>query len=185
MSATIPATITALFTSLSSVGIVFLLNSETVSFPGWATALILLISVPLLAYGSSIGMSVLVRHNAKCKSYNIESISLSNLVIALSTFLTGAMLSFENVPILKSIFGEYDPRDPFTGQLIPKDTPAFQEAMLNENHYKIQFLSNIVKDALPVYFSNEVKLGFVYFYYMFFLTLLPAFFVMTSQATCA
>ena len=185
MSATIPASITALFTSLSSVGIVYLLNSETVSLPGWATALILLVSVPILAYGSSIGMSILVRHNAKCKSYNIQSISLSNLVIALSTFLTGLVLSFENIPILKTIFGEYDPRDPITGQLIPKDTPAFQEALLNENHYKVQFFGNIVRDAVPMYLSDGMKQGFVYFYYMFFLTLLPAFFVMTSQATCA
>lgn len=182
--ATIPAIATALFTSLTSVGIVSYLNGQSEVLPSWVVSLIILLSIPAIAYGSSLGMSVLVRYRSKCKSVDFQNIALGNLMIALSTFITGLVISFENIPILKYIFGEYEPYNRMTGLSIPKDAIEYNEYMISQTHYKIQTLSNIVKDALPFALSDTMKDGMVYLYYMFFMTLLPAFFIFTAQATC-
>jgi hypothetical protein len=54
-----------------------------------------------------------------------------------------------------------------------------------EGHYKIQFFTNIVKAVLPTFVTEEnSKLGFVYFYWIFWMTILPFFFLLSVQGLC-
>ena len=182
--ATVGATVGATITSLSAAGIVYYMSSYSETLPGWVISLIVILVVPVIAYATSLGMSSLVRHNSKCKKMNMNTIAISNLFIALATLVTGILLTLENVPFLKFIFGEYEPTNPVTGLKIPKDAVEYNEYMLSGTHYKIQTFSNLVKDALPYAMNNKAKDGIVYLYYMFFMTLLPSFFIYTSQAIC-
>jgi hypothetical protein len=80
------------------------------------------------------------------------------------------------------MFGEYvpsagaGPGPEFYDKNPLKDTEA---------HYKIQFFTNIVKAVLPTFVTEEnSKLGFVYFYWIFWMTILPFFFLLSVQGLC-
>ncbi len=94
------------------------------------------------------------------------------------------VLWFESVPVLKYIFGAYAPRNPLTGDEYPQESTEYIESMENEKHYKIQFFSNIVKAVLPMYLTEPVKDGMAYAYWIFFLTLLPSYFLMSLSSAC-
>lgn len=147
--------------------------------PLWMSSLL----IPALAYGISVLMSIVFQYSS-CKKVNLGSISSSNLFIALTNLAVSGVLFLEGVPLLKYIFGDYAPRNPITGYPYEPDTQEYTAAMETENHYKIQFFSGIVKAVLPVYISDQVKTGFVYFYWIFWLTLLPLYFILSVQGLC-
>lgn len=152
--------------------------------PTWIISVVVVLTIPFISYFTSVGMSVLLRLKAKCKTVDFKNILINNLFIGLSTLIAGVVLAFENIPILKTIFGEYEPVSRVTGLQIPKDAVEYNQYILDQTHYKIQTFSNIVKDALPFALSDSTKTGLVYFYYMFFLTLLPSFFIFSTQSIC-
>jgi hypothetical protein len=83
------------------------------------------------------------------------------------------------------MFGEYGPTNPNTGEQYPPDSIEYKQGMETERHYKIQPLSSIVKAVLPIYYSESVKNGFTYMYWLFWSTMLPSFFLFTVQgASC-
>lgn len=139
--------------------------------------------IPLIAYLLSILMSVIHQYT-QCKKVNLTSIATSNSVIVLTNACISGFLFLEGIPVLKYIFGEYAPRNPITGLPYDTNSAEYAAAMQTENHYKLQFFSGIVKSVLPVYISEQVKNGFVYFYWIFWLTLLPLYFVLSVQGMC-
>ena len=178
------AVVCAFITSVSSFGLVMYINGFSESMPGWLISLIIIFTIPVIAYLTSLGMSAGVRHSAKCKKTDMGTVAVSNLFIALTTFITAVILALENIPWLRFIYGEYEPTNRVTGLKIPRDAVEYNEFMKTGVHYKIQTFSNLVKDACPYPTKETTKEGLVYLYFMFFMTLLPSFFIFTSQGIC-
>ena len=133
--------------------------------------------IPFVAYIVSLGLSSLYQYSM-CNKVSIGQIAISNLFIVLTTLLTSSVLYVEQLPILRFMFGEYAP--PVTPELYDKNPLKDPEA-----HYKIQFFTNIVKAVLPTFVTEEnSKLGFVYFYWIFWMTILPFFFLLSVQGLC-
>jgi NADH:ubiquinone oxidoreductase subunit 4 (subunit M) len=78
----------------------------------------------------------------------------------------------------------YAPRNPVSGLPYSPETAEYIEGMKNENHYKLQLFTSIVRAVIPVYVNDNTKLGIVYFYWFFFMTLLPLYFILTVQGNC-
>jgi hypothetical protein len=154
------------------------------ALPDSIISILILILVPLFCYLISIIMSS-IRQFEKCGTVDIQAISVSNSAVLGTTGILSGLLYFESIPFLKYIFGAYAPRNPITGEYIMEGTPAYTEAMSNEKHYKIQFFSNIVKSVLPIYLSESVKDGFAYTYWIFWMTMLPLYFLLSMQGVCA
>jgi len=147
--------------------------------PKWGN----LIVIPLSAYSISI-ISSLIYQYSSCGSIDITSISLSNLFVLGTNFIASLVLFLEGVPFLKQIFGVYPPRNPYDGLPYEEGSAAWSKGMENENHYKIQFFSSIVKAVIPIYVEDSMKNGFVYFYWIFWMTILPMFFLLSIQGLC-
>ena len=136
-----------------------------------------------IAYVISITISSIYQY-ISCKTVNITSITMSNTFVLGTTFFSSLFLYLENIPFLKHIFGEYDPRNPYDGIPYEKGSKAWEAGMANENHYKIQFFSSIVKAVIPMYVDDQIKNGIVYFYWIFWMTILPLFFLLGFQGIC-
>jgi hypothetical protein len=147
--------------------------------PLWMSSVL----IPVLAYGISVLMSIIYQYSS-CKKVDIGTIAMTDLLIGLTNGVAAGVLFLEGMPLLKYVFGEYAPRNPVTGLLYEPGTPEYDAGMESENHYKLQFFSGIVKAVLPVYISEQVKQGFVYFYWIFWLTLLPLYFILSVQGMC-
>jgi hypothetical protein len=178
MSADTSKIIIAISTSILVAAIAMIFIS--MDFSSWMYSAL----VPLLAYGISIGMSSIYQYST-CNNVLIKSISISNLFILGTTSLTTIVLFLESLPILKNIFGPYAPRNPITGLPYNEGSDEYVAAMASEKHYKLQFFSSIVTAVIPVYVSDTMKNGFVYFYWLFWMTLLPLYFLLSVQGLCA
>jgi hypothetical protein len=142
-----------------------------------------LIVIPVLAYTISIVVSSIFQYSS-CGSVNIGSISLSNLFVLGTNAIASLVLYLEGIPFLKQIFGVYAPRNPYDGMPYEEGTAPWIKGMENENHYKIQFFSSIVKAVIPMYVDDSMKNGLVYFYWIFWMTILPLFFLLSMQSMC-
>ena len=140
--------------------------------------------IPIAAYAISVLMSIIYQYSA-CRTVNLGSIAISDLIVGVTSGLMSFLLFMESIPVFRYMFGPYAPRSPITGLPYESNTPEYVAAMESENHYKIQILSSIVKAVVPVYFSDPVKNGFVYLYWMFWMTLLPLYFVLSIQGICS
>jgi hypothetical protein len=98
--------------------------------------------------------------------------------------IASLVLYLEGIPFLKQIFGVYAPRNPYDGMPYEEGTAPWIKGMENENHYKIQFFSSIVKAVIPMYVDDSMKNGLVYFYWIFWMTILPLFFLLSMQGMC-
>jgi hypothetical protein len=147
--------------------------------PLWMSSIL----IPVFAYGISVLMSIIYQYST-CKTVKLAGIASSNLFIALTNLVVAGVLFLEGIPFLKYVFGDYPPRNPITGLPYDPSSAEFAAAMETENHYKIQFFSGIVKAVLPAYISEQVKSGFVYFYWVFWMTLLPLYFILSVQGMC-
>jgi hypothetical protein len=87
---------------------------------------------------------------------------LANLAVTFVLYL-------ESLPLKKYIFGE---------------AVATPGVVINENDYRIQFFSSIVKSVIPDMAPEQVKDGLVYFYWTFFPTLLASFTSMKLLSIC-
>ena len=148
-------------------------------FPSWIN----MILIPVIAYGISMAMSIINQY-AACRKISMIPIVIGDLGVLLTTGAASFALFLEQIPFLKSIFGEYAPRNPISGLPYDPNSAEYVEGMANQNHYKIQILSGIVKAVVPVYASENVKSGFVYLYWIFWMTLLPLYFVLGMQSLC-
>ena len=154
------------------------------TMPSYVLPILTLIVIPTFAYIASISGSVLHQYGF-CKKVNMKSIATGNLVILGLTAAASFWLFLENIPFLKFMFGEYGPTNPLTGEQFPPDSIEYKQGMESERHYKLQPLSGIVKAVLPVYYSESVKDGITYMYWLFWATMLPSFFLFTVQgASC-
>ena len=139
--------------------------------------------IPVIAYVISVLMSIIYQYST-CKKISAVPILLGDSVIALTTGSLSGILLLETVPIFKYIFGTYAPRNPITGLPYTEGSAEYLAAMETENHYKLQFFSGIVKAVIPVYFPEGVKSGLVYLYWMFWMTFLPQYFMLSVQGIC-
>jgi hypothetical protein len=125
-----------------------------------------------------------------CNKVSIGQIAISNLFIVLTTLIASSVLYLEQIPILKFMFGEYLPSAGAGAGAGAGSSPGPEFYDKNplkdtEAHYKIQFFTNIVKAVLPTFVTEEnSKLGFVYFYWIFWMTILPFFFLLSVQGLC-
>jgi len=142
-----------------------------------------IIIIPIIAYVLSVIMSIIFQYSA-CKKLNMGSILIGDLGVIVTNTIIGLVLFIENIPVYKYAFGPYAPRNPITGLQYDSDSKEYGDAMATENHYKPQLLSGIVKAVIPVYAAEEVKEGFVYLYWTFWMTMLPLYFVMGAQGLC-
>ena len=169
------------YSLMISVLVLMLITNDMVSLP------IIIPMIPAVAYAVSLGLSSIYQYSI-CNKVSIGQIAISNLFIALTTLIATSILYVEQMPILKFMFGEYVPSEGDAARLEGaeggeccnknplKDTEA---------HYKIQFFTNVVKAVLPKFVSEEnSKLGFVYFYWIFWMTILPFFFLLSIQGLC-
>lgn len=161
------------------VAVVALLCVSTEIFPKWSSPLI----IPAVAYLISVVISSIYQYSS-CGNINIQAITLSNTFVLGTTLLTSGILYLEGIPFLKDVFGTYPPRNPYDGMPYEAGTPAWIAGMQNENHYKLQFFSSIVKAVIPIYFDESTKSGLVYFYWIFWMTILPLFFLLSFQGMC-
>lgn len=171
-----------IFLAITSSGLAaifaFLMVSQQLA-PSWLIAIL----IPVVGYAFSLVFSV-IQQFLSCGAVQIGTVALSNLTIPLTQGFVSGILLLENVPIWKMVFGEFAPSNPVTGLPYSLDSEEYKVGMMNENHYKIQFFSNIVKVALPVVLTNAVKDGLAYFYWVFWLTLLPSYFLLSIQSLC-
>lgn len=157
-----------------SVLVLILITNDMVSIP------LIVPIIPAVAYAVSLGLSSIYQYSV-CNKVSIGQIAISNLFIALTTFIATAILYVEQLPILKFMFGEYVPTTDAEGAECCNKNPLKDP----EAHYKIQFFTNVVKAVLPKFVSEEnSKLGFVYFYWIFWMTILPFFFLLSLQGLC-
>jgi hypothetical protein len=146
-------------------------------------SIIIFIAIPLTGYALTVLGSSIFQYTA-CNKVNLQSNAMSSLAVLISVGFATFILGLENLPIKKYIFGTYSPTDPKTGTSYPPNSVEYMKLMEHENHYKIQWFSNIVKATLPTTVSENVKDGFAYGYWIFFLTLLPTYFLMSLQSAC-
>lgn len=172
----------AMLTALVAMGLVVFKNQVEFISPLKMT-IIILITIPLTGYLLTVLGSSVYQYE-KCKKLDMKSNAISGLAVLGTLGVASSVLAFENLPIFKYVFGEYAPRNPLTGEEYPSNSTEYMKAMENENHYKIQWFSNIVKSVLPIYVSEPVKDGFAYAYWIFFLSLLPSYFLMSLKGTC-
>lgn len=158
----------ALLVSLLAFGFAGLLPYFFPSLSPSLISLATLIGIPLAAYFLGILFSVMNSYNM-CKKVEMKQHFISQLFIALTTFIVSFVLFIENLPIYKYIFGSYPP-------------PETETDMSSEKHYKIQFFSGIVKAVLPTHIDESIQSGFVAMYWNFFATLLPSFFLLKMQS---
>jgi hypothetical protein len=139
--------------------------------------------IPVIAYVISVIMSIIYQYST-CKKISAVPILIGDSAIALTTGAISGLLFLETIPIFKYIFGPYAPRNPITGLPYTEGSEEYIYAFDTENHYKLQFFSGIVKAVIPVYFPEGVKSGLVYLYWMFWMTLLPQYFMLSVQGIC-
>jgi hypothetical protein len=168
----------ALVTSIL-VGSIAMVIVASEFFPSWMNVVI----IPLVGYGISLAMSVIYQYST-CRKVSMVPIAIGDLGVLATTGILSLALFLEQIPFLKAIFGDYAPRNPITGLPYDPSSAEYAEGMANQNHYKIQILSGIVKAVIPVYASENVKSGFVYLYWIFWMTLLPFYFVLGLQGLC-
>jgi len=162
--------------SISTVGSILVGSVAMILVASQATPLAInIIIIPVIAYVISILVSAIHQYSV-CKKLNMGSIWIGNLGVILTNFIIGLLLFAEQIPVYKYAFGEFSPRNTITGEKY--------DANGDEKHYKIQFFSGIVKAVLPIYFDENVKDGFVYLYWTFWMTMLPLYFVMGTQGLC-
>jgi hypothetical protein len=170
-----------IYALMISVLVLILITNDMVSIP------LIVPTIPAVAYAVSLGLSSVYQYSI-CNKVSIGQIAISNIFIVLTTLIATTILYVEQMPILKFMFGEYVPSAGDAarleggegGECCNKNGLKDPEA-----HYKIQFFTNVVKAVLPKFVSEEnSKLGFVYFYWIFWMTILPFFFLLSVQGLC-
>lgn len=137
----------------------------------------MLMIMPVSAYILTALLSIVYQQIAFGK-IEVFTVLLQNLAVLVANLLITFILWFESVPIFKYMFGEYQPRNPITGDQLVPGSADYTTAMANQNHYKLSFFSGVVKAVLPVYFDDSMRDGSVYAYWSFWGTLLPWFAVL-------
>jgi hypothetical protein len=129
-----------------------------------------IIAIPAIAYVVSTVVAI-VYQLIKCGSLN-PSVAVSNLFVLGTTFIASTVLFLEQIPFWK----------PTSAPSASSDAAVADAA--DDSMYKMQIFSSIVKAVLPTYLSESMKTSAVYFYWIFWMTILPLFFIMSIQDVC-
>jgi hypothetical protein len=141
--------------------------------------------IPAFAYQLSIAASSLHQY-LKCNKVEIQSLLLSNLTVLATSAIASVILFLENVN-LKSLFFDSAllvPSYPTTGDPVPESSPSYKAILDSGAHLKFQLFSPIVRAVLPVGVDAGTAEGLIYFYYMFWMVLLPMYFLLGVQGFC-
>lgn len=185
-SYTVPVLSFFISITVATIGFLFIryFSSFMPNVSRWIIGISAIILLTSLSYILSTSASIF-RQFSVCKKVNFSSAALSNTVLIGTVGVSTFLLFLENIPIYKYIFGEFAPRDPYTGEELAAGSDTYMKAMASEKHYKIQFFSSMVKSVLPVYLEEDVKEGIAYMYWVFWMTILPSFFILSMQGTCS
>ncbi len=137
-------------------------------FPPTLFKIITILGIPLFAYLLALGFGSANQYNS-CKKVDIGSVAYGQIFVLLANLAVTFVLYLESLPLKKYIFGE---------------AVATPGVVINENDYRIQFFSSIVKSVIPDMAPEQVKDGLVYFYWTFFPTLLASFTSMKLLSIC-
>lgn len=121
------------------------------------------------AYFLSCGVSAIYQQ-AVCGSLNVKNIFLSNLIILRNAVITCGALYIDSYPFFDKFVQPTAESAHATGDVSGKRG--------------VEFLSGIVKGALPETMLETAKTGYVYVYWMFFMTLLPFYWLVGIQGIC-
>ena len=163
---------------LVSILAMILVSYEVLTIPV-ATAVI-----PIIAYCLTVAMSFLYQFIA-CGKINISSVTIGDLGVLAANAIATGILYVESLPLLRYMYGEY--ADATLPDVASATSVASAASLAQdpEKHYKIQFFSNIVKSALPTNLTSEpMKTGMVYFYWIFWMTLVPHYTLLSLQGMC-
>ena len=144
---------------------------------------IILIVVPIIAYLITLAISSIYQYS-KCGKVEIGSIAVSDLAVFGSTSIMSLILFIESLPIKLWLFGPTEPVDECCGRPLDPGSKEYAEALVAGDHYKFQFFSGIVKAVIPNAMNSSLKSGFIAFYWYFFMSLLPTFFLLNLQGMC-
>jgi len=160
--------------AISTAILVSILAAVLVSYE-FMTIPVVTAVIPVVAYVISIAMSSLYQY-ITCKRVDISTICIGDLGILATNLIATVILYLESLPLLKYIYGDFPPPETAIAP-VPSTDP--------EKHYRIQFFSNIVKAALPESLTSEpMKTGIVYLYWIFWMTLVPHYTLLSLQGMC-
>ena len=175
--------VTAVGISLAGMGLLYF-QKTTEAYP----AVVNIALGGLIAYGLSFGASA-VYQQVKCKRVNLGATAAGNLLVLFMASLIFGVLNLETVPLKYYLFGQYPRVDPSTGKPYTPDTREYEEDMKpfasqeeylariwGTDRYKIQVFSSLVTAVLPEFM--------VPVYWLFWLTLLPLYFLLKTQSVC-
>jgi hypothetical protein len=141
--------------------------------------------IPLFAYQISVIASSIHQYFV-CNKVEIQSLLLSNLSVLGTAGLASVLLFLENVN-LKPLFFDPTllvPSYPTTGDPVPESSPSYRAILESGAHMKFQLFSPIVRAVLPSGIDSGTGEGLIYFYYMFWMILLPMYFLLGIQGFC-
>jgi hypothetical protein len=121
------------------------------------------------AYVVSCIVSIMYQYSV-CGFVHIRGIFLSNLIVVRNTVLACILLYIDMFPFFQKFVQPTAQSVALTG-----DVSALRG---------IEFLSGIVKNVIPEYVEEPVQNGLVYVYWMFWMTLLPVYFLVGVQGIC-
>jgi len=126
----------------------------------WLTVIL----IPTVSYVISLISSAVIQY-INCNTVD-ATIMISDLFVLGTTFVASIIL-----------FAEQQ-------QIFPVETPTEGSTDIFNNG-KIQFFSSIVKAAIPSMVTEDKnKMMFVYFYWIFWMSVLPLYFLSSIQSMC-
>jgi len=147
----------SLVISCISVSLYYFLTEQDML---WLTVIL----IPTVSYVISLISSAVIQY-ISCNTVD-ATIMVSDLFVLGTTFVASIIL-----------FAEQQ-------QIFPVETPTEGSTDIFNNG-KIQFFSSIVKAAIPSMVTEDKnKMMFVYFYWIFWMSVLPLYFLSSIQSMC-
>jgi hypothetical protein len=112
----------------------------------------------------------IIYQNSVCGFANVKGIFLSNLLVLRNIVLTCLVLIADSLPFFEKF------TKPTSDATAPSGDISTKRG--------VEILSGIVKAILPEQMDEPVKEGFVYVYWVFWMTLLPFYFLIGMQGIC-
>jgi len=122
-----------------------------------------------ISYFASCAVSIMYQYSV-CGFINAKGVFVSNTIILRNSIITCLLLFIDMYPFFDK-----------TVQPTAESSAASGDVSTKRG---IEFLSGIVKNVIPDYVDETVKNGLVHVYWLFWMTLLPTYFLVGVQGIC-
>ena len=122
-----------------------------------------------ISYFISCAVSLMYQYSV-CHFVNLKGIFVSNTIVLRNTIITCFVLFIDTYPFFNKFVQPTAESSAASGDVSSKRG--------------IEFLSGIVKNVIPDYVEEPVKNGLVFVYWIFWMTLLPTYFLVGVQGIC-